>query len=281
MNQVLTDGWAVMKILIFILLLATLAGSQAKAVLFANQLGSGNPLSSSILLTVDPITGASTEVGPIGPPLMTGIAFGPDGTLYGGSAEFFPKLFTIDPTTGAGNVVGELGGTFIFTGIAFSPDGILYGVDEFGPLFTIDTTTGTRSIIGTTEYSNRGLAFAPDGTLYSTGQTQGGINENGLFSIDTTTGAATLVGPIGGGSFISGLTFTPDGTLFAVDIVNSRLLTLDPTTGAGSVVGPLGRDTVHGLTFRADIPEPTTLAILGLGLVGLGAMRRRRTGGPL
>lgn len=29
------------------------------------------------------------------------------------------------------------------------------------------------------------------------------------------------------------------------------------------------------------VPEPTALAIFGLGLLGLGVMRRRRTGGSL
>jgi len=40
--------------------------------------------------------------------------------------------------------------------------------------------------------------------------------------------------------------------------------------------GPTGL-RVDQITGMYDLPEPTTLALFGLGLIGLGAMRRRRT----
>jgi hypothetical protein len=65
--------------------------------------------------------------------------------------------------------------------------------------------------------------------------------------------------------------------LFGVDSGTDKLLSINTTTGAGTAVGDLGFGNVDGLSFTpSQIPEPTTIAILTIGLLGLGAARRRR-----
>ncbi len=69
---------------------------------------SGNAPSS--LYTLDPGSGATTLVGPIGFSGVTGLAFAADGTLYGSwndrevSGDYF--LVTIDPATGVTTPIG-------------------------------------------------------------------------------------------------------------------------------------------------------------------------------
>ncbi len=63
-------------------------------------------------------------------------------------------------------------------------------------------------------------------------------------------------------------------TLFGVD--SGTLFTINTSTGAATSIGfnGIGFD---GLAFSNNIvPEPGTLALFGLGLLGLGVMRRRR-----
>ncbi len=62
----------------------------------------GTSISSNIgLLTIDPVTGVTTQVGPRGGPNFQSIAFGPDGTLWGAEITTSGRLYTIDATTGA------------------------------------------------------------------------------------------------------------------------------------------------------------------------------------
>lgn len=70
------------------------------------------------LVTVDLASGAATSVGPTGLTAVGGLAFAPNGTLYGGTASnsMTPNsLFTIDPATGAATFVGSVG--FSVTGL--------------------------------------------------------------------------------------------------------------------------------------------------------------------
>jgi hypothetical protein len=82
---------------------------------------------------------------------------------------------------------------------------------------------------------------------------------NALFDKDTLAGA---VGPFGSGAFSGGF------------------IGLDAPTGPYSVTQVLTLTTTGFTNFSADfevsVPEPTTLALFGLGLLGLGAGWRRR-----
>lgn len=84
--------------------------------------------------------------------------------------------------------------------------------------------------------------------------------DNILFAQDTLIGQ---VGPLGPGGFggVTGYGFSPDAPYSVTEILTLR------TAG--------GFTTFSG-DFEVNVPEPTTLALLGLGLLGFAVARRRR-----
>ena len=123
-----------------------------------------------------------------------------------------------------------------------------YSVTNEGDnLYSIDLATGVATLIGPLGISGdyEGLSFQPGtGTLFAYDDD---VNAQ-LVTINTATGAATAVGlsvvPIGE----AGLTFAPDGTLYAADQDGELLYTLNPATGAATLVGSLGEE-IDGLGF--------------------------------
>jgi hypothetical protein len=75
--------------------------------------------------------------------------------------------------------------------------------------------------------------------------------------------------------------FSPDGTLFAVSkggATGRELIVINPLDGSYSTVGQMEViQPIAGLAIReASIPEPSTLSLFSLGIVGLIAASRRR-----
>ena len=277
------------------------ANAASAGVLYAIS-GAGNAPSS--LYTVDTTTGAATLVGATGFSHVNGIDFHPvTGVLYGMSSvgfnQFGPsQLITIDPTTGAGTLVATIATPdqlFNVPDISFDSTGTLHAFVQrdnvtsgggFDDLYTIDLTSGLPTRVGEAgvEVSRTGLGFDPDDNLFMNGfQT----SLNSLFSIDAGTGVATPIGTLLGGQVIrNALEFDETGKLFSVERPSnqggpSNLLTIDTDTLTMTTVGPMNADSISALASQppsqVQVSEPVTLALFGLGLAGLGFMRRRRS----
>ena len=159
----------------------------------------------STLYTIDPETGESTIIGPIGFAGVSGLAFLGDRRLVG-SAEAddggtrVAVLIEINPFTGQGKLIGEIGreGNPNECGRVpdltyYSSQDILYGWGDACPggpdrLIEINTSTGQGTTIGPIGFNGpeAGLAIREDGALF-------GTNVFNFISINRDTGQGTFL----------------------------------------------------------------------------------------
>lgn len=147
------------------------------------------------------------------------------------------NLYTFDPLTGAATLVGATGFSHV-TGLAIDPTtGNLFGhVSDIGSaggvqLISIDKNTGAGTLIGSSGHQIPDMTFRADGQLFGWAEVNASFTDSDfLVTIDKITGSATKVGVNGTGTFQTGLSFAPDGTLYLK--VNTTMHTVDPNTGA-------------------------------------------------
>jgi len=61
--------------------------------------------------------------------------------------------------------------------------------------------------------------------------------------------------------------------MYLVDNSTDNLYTINMGTGAATLIGSTGSGNLLGLAYVNPVPEPATMAVLGLGIA---AMLRRR-----
>jgi hypothetical protein len=125
-----------------------------------------NTCQPSILVTVDPMTGMTTVIGPTGKGPISGLAWDPvSETMYGVTGCWqlygFAELVTIDIATGWATTVGSTG---VHLGsIEFGADGVLYGGGnnrDGGRFYVINPATGAVTLVGPTGFTDvTGLAL--------------------------------------------------------------------------------------------------------------------------
>ncbi len=218
------------------------------------------------LYLIDLATGDSTRIGPVGFLDVEGLAFSPDGVLFGADDES-NSLIQISTETGSAAAVGgqsnnlQLDPTQFFDfGLTFrcSDDQPILSSDNLQQLLMSDLTDNARAtLIGnTSNVSITGLATlasAEGDLIYGLGS---GTTPN-LYMMDTVTGAATLIGPLVNAAPYTdaGVAFDEDGQLWAItdrssiasETLPSQILRIDIETGTATVVA----ETIDGIESLA------------------------------
>ena len=268
--------------------------------------GTGETATSPVLFTFDSL--APNTINMIGAVTgitagqsLQGLVFSPGGSLYvlGYDASTGDsQLYIINQSTGAaapvnatptniGNVTGGAA-TFSF-GLAFTPSGsAIQLIDAAGDLFQLDPANGALLPGGSViDYSTApdntpqfvGLAYRADGTLLTIDQTNNlvGAQNAGDPSMLDTVGplGITLLGPqtIGFDRGQTGIQYLQGDTGDAG--VQDELYTVNPANGTATLVGNIGTDANFNTIAIAVVPEPSTYALLAIGVVS-GAVWLRR-----
>lgn len=211
------------------------------------------------------------------------ITFGPDGLLYASNIADAPgeSLITLDLNNSKILSILHYEGPSINYGsshaIAFAPNGDLYLMNQ-SRLSKVNTTTGETIYLA--DYSNhfKSISFSPDGDLFGLAITSSSAVPDELWKIALEDFSLSFRG-LSHGS-IDTMRFGPNGILYGVtnnSYPDARvLINIDPADGSYTSIGSLGGygHEISGLAIRM-VPEPTTLALIGLGLFGIGWKRRK------
>ena len=232
---------------------------------------------------LDTTTGnVSDAFNPPGVDTFIDIAFDPLGDLYGIASN---NLYSIDPSTNTAAPIGSWG-DFNLNALVIAGDGTAYamGADNTN-LYTLNLFTAAATAVGDTAFFSKGdLEFDDMGNLYLSGYGSGytGAFNSHLIRINSGTGASTYIGEIGF-PFVFGLAFV-EGTMYGVSQLDYFDIDLTTGAGGGATTGNwLGTpfSTAAGASAPAPgpgpepVPEPCSMLLLGTGLLGLAALRKK------
>jgi len=227
------------------------------------------------LYSMDPTTMSITAVGSLGidgsSDTFGDLAYdSTNGTMYYSGGRGDENLYTVNLTSGAATLVGSDGQTDMFA-LGYDPatNSLYGGAADSSTFGSVSMSNGAFTPIG-----NAGGLYT-EGLTYNSSTSQMILSSpTELFNIDVVTAATTLLGNIGGGND-NGIAYDSVRNVYWIYNYNGQIVEQDATTLAvlQTLTPGLGEGTSIAYV-GAPAPEPASMALFGLGALGL--LRRAR-----
>lgn len=204
--------------------------------------------------------------------LAAGLIAGP---MSAQAAVIFSDNFDNDATTSVLNFNGLINWTVSGGTIDYIRSGG-YGISCFGGTGGCLDMDGSTSDAG--RITTKQVFDFDDGVLYIfelalSGNQRGGASDSvnfGLINVDTGAESMLTAGPLAPSDPFA----TSGGSLLGQDFTGSWRFFIEGV--GGDNIGAILDNVVLRDDRVSQVPEPATLALLGLGLVGMGYARRRK-----
>jgi hypothetical protein len=172
-----------------------------------------------------------------------------------------------NPLTGSENVL------FNEPGLAHGPDTAVGGITQSGSFVLFQTTTGQIETpsAGQARVSSTSANGFTNLTISTPGQTFTGI----VFNLDAVSSGNSTISVAPEGATNQFALSSSGQNFLTIQAINNELMS---SVTISSLVGisDISQVRLTGLTSApAAIPEPATLSLVGVSLVGLGMLRRR------
>ncbi len=240
--------------------------SAANNVLYASS-GTGN---GGYVLTVDPLNGTGTNLGPSLFTAVKSIAIHPETKLIFGLVNNAQSsdIVRINAQKGDAYLLHTLP-LANMTSIAFDTSGSFYAFATNGKVYDVDLEDGSYSELSTVLMNISAVAVNPiTNEFWASRFALAGQNIDKVYKISVLTGDTLFIGKAGTNTLLQGLSFSEDGHLYAViggATQMSRLLSIDQATGLADTLGSVGLNNLLGLAFNGsaptDIEDELTTAI--------------------
>jgi hypothetical protein len=208
------------------------------------------------ILTINPSTGAGTNLGPSLYSIMTGLAVNPKTKLiYGVSTNSDSTEFIRINSSGGDSYNLFTVPVGAVTSVAFDTSGNLFAAFRNGYLYSVNLSAKTVTQICTTKVRLTAITFdSQTNELWGTPYIPIGSNKDMLFKINPTTGDTTNVGKTGLNVLTNCISFDDQGNLYGVTGstgVANNFISINKSTGKGTSVGSIGLNYITGLSYSS------------------------------